>query len=101
LVSVAAKASLNAGQEFAAQAEAADADGDSLSWHWSVVPETAGRDDKGHERVPKALGDCLIAADSAQARLRAPVKPGPYRVFLLVKDGRGRAATANFPFEVK
>jgi hypothetical protein len=31
----------------------------------------------------------------------APAKPGVYRLYVWVKDGKGHAATANQPFEVR
>jgi hypothetical protein len=33
--------------------------------------------------------------------VKAPAKPGIYRLHVWVKDGKGHAATANMPFEVK
>jgi len=31
----------------------------------------------------------------------APDKPGVYRLHVWIKDGKGHAATANSPFEVR
>jgi hypothetical protein len=33
--------------------------------------------------------------------VKAPAKPGVYRLHAWVKDGKGHAATANVPFEVR
>lgn len=100
LTSDAAKKELPAGTEFTAQTEASDPDGDALTWHWSVVPESAGRDAKGKERPTKPLPECVIKTETNSATFRTPKKPGDYRVHLRVTDTHKRAATANFPFKV-
>ena len=99
--SAAAKKEIAPGSEFTAVAEATDADGDPLAWHWSVTAEHAGRDAKGRERVTKPLPEWLIKAEGPTATFLVPTKPGAYRVHLRVTDHRNRAATANFPILVK
>jgi hypothetical protein len=101
LSSSAAKKSLPPGAEFTALAEAADLDGDTLTWHWSITAESAGRDAKGRERTIPTLAENVIKTENHQATLKAPAKPGAYRVHLLVTDTHKQAATANFPFEVR
>lgn len=96
-----AKQTVAPGSEFSAQAEATDADGDPLIWHWTVTPESAGRDSKNRERKTEPLPECVVKAEGSSATFRAPTKLGPYRVHLRVIDNRKRAATANFPFLVK
>lgn len=101
LTSAAAKKEIEPGSEFTAEAKASDPDGDALSWHWTVTPEHAGRDDKGRERVTAPLPESVVKVDGPSASFRAPKKPGDYRVHLRVTDTRRRAATGNFPFKVK
>jgi hypothetical protein len=101
LVSTAAKQEIAFGSEFQAEATARDPDGDALSWHWSLTPESAGRDAKGKERVPAAMPECVVKAEGSTATFRAPQKPGDYRVHVRVIDTHQRAATANFPIKVK
>ncbi len=101
LTSAAAKKEIAAKSEFTAQAEATDPDGDPLTYHWTVTPESAGRDDKGRERTTKPMPQCVVKADASSATFLAPEKPGTYRVHLRVTDSRKRAATGNFPFQVK
>ncbi len=101
LTSAAAKQSVAPGIEFTAKAEATDADGDPLSWHWTVTPESAGRDSNGRERKTEPLLECIVKAEGPTATFRTPTKPGPYRVHLRVTDNRKRAGTANFPVLVK
>jgi hypothetical protein len=101
LTSAAAKKEIAANSEFTAQAEATDADGDPLTYHWTVTPESAGRDDKGRERKTKPLPQCVIKAEGSSATFHAPEKTGAYRVHLRVTDNCKRAATGNFPIKVK
>jgi hypothetical protein len=100
LTSTAAKATLAPGESFTASAKATDADGDTLTWHWTVTSESAGRDSKGKEKVPAPVPASIVKADGSAATFRAPDQPGSWRVFLRVTDGKGHAATANFPFRV-
>jgi len=101
LISSAAKKEIVAKSDFTAQAEATDPDGDPLTYHWTVTPESSGRDDKGLERKTKPLPQCVIKAEGSSATFRAPEKPGDYRVHVLVTDNHKRAATGNFPIKVK
>jgi hypothetical protein len=101
LTSTAAKKEIAAKSEFTAKAEATDPDGDPLTYHWTVTPESAGRDDKGRERKTKPLPQCVIKTEDSSATLLAPDKPGAYRVHLRVTDDHKRAATGNFPIKVK
>jgi hypothetical protein len=101
IVSTASKKEIVGGSEFTAQAEATDPDGDALTYHWTVTPQTAGRDSKGKERKPVPLELCVVKAEANSATFHAPEKPGAYRVHLRVIDTRNRAATGNFPFMVK
>lgn len=101
LFSSAAKKELSAGFLFTAEAEAFDPDGDPLSWHWSLTPESAGRDQNHRERKTKPVPGSLMEAEGGHATFQAPTKPGAYRVHVRVSDNRQRAATANFPIFVK
>ena len=92
---------LQSGQTFTASAAGTDPDKDSLTWHWIVTPESAGRDAKGQENVPAPVPAAVVKSSDGTAELRAPSLPGVWRVFLRVTDGKGHAATANAPFQVK
>ena len=99
LTSTAAGATLAPGATFTASAKATDPDGDTLTWHWSLTPESAGRDAKDQEIPPAAVPAALVKGDSPEATFQAPARPGTWRVFLRVTDGKGHAATANFPLK--
>ncbi|MBK8094527.1 MAG: PKD domain-containing protein [Verrucomicrobiaceae bacterium] len=101
LTSSAAKKEIGAGSEFQAEATATDPDGDPLTYHWTVTRESTGRDANGKERVTPPLPECVVKTAGSGATLRAPSKPGDYRVHLRLTDDHQHAATANFPIQVK
>jgi hypothetical protein len=53
------------------------------------------------EPIPPAIGVEVLTADTTSVRFRAPEIPGAYRLFITVRDGHGKAATANLPFRVR
>ncbi len=79
-----------------------DADGDQLRYKWEMLPESTDIKSGGDaESRPDAVPMSIEGNDqSGNIRFRAPKKPGSYRLFLYVYDGKGNAATANFPFFV-
>ena len=96
-----AQSSIGAGEIFRARVEARDADGDDLAYEWLIVAESqvvsAGGDP---EKTLREYPDLTLDSNAA-ARLKAPSTPGEYRLFVTVRDGTGRAATANVPFLVE
>jgi hypothetical protein len=93
---------LRAGADAFAKVEARDADGDALTYRWTVLHESTATSIGGdREDVPANVR--LAAQDDGQGGLRfkAPKKPGTYRLFVDVLDGQGHAAYANLPFRVE
>lgn len=95
------KSSLAAGGTFDASVQSTDPDGDPLVWHWAVLPEAKGHN--GHKRppMPKAVAGAIAETSGSGVSVRVPEKSGIYRLHVWVKDGKGHAATANAPFEVR
>lgn len=90
------------GTEWKVVAEVSDSDDDELSHEWAVVAETDDRKFGGdHERTPPEIPDCVVEHHGEQAVIRAPKKPGAYRVFYFVRDNHGGGASGNFPFRVE
>jgi hypothetical protein len=89
------------GQPLDATIEAADPDGDRLTVAWSVLAESTDLKKGGDlESVPPDHSRALQGADAAATRVTG-LPPGNYRLFAIVRDGRGAAATANLPFQVR
>lgn len=96
------KSTVAAGHAFEAAAYATDPDDDPLTWHWAVLPEHKN----GHAALkkvpmPEAVQTSITAAPDHRVHVKAPDKPGIYRLHVWIKDGKGHAATANRPFEVR
>lgn len=81
--------------------EASDPDGDALDVRWEVMSESTSRGVAGDaERRPDSHPGAVAGAGPGKVRVTAP-EPGHYRVFVAIRDGRGAAATANLPFEIR
>ena len=95
------KSPLAAGGGFDASVEATDPDGDPLVWHWAVLPEQKKGKLEKRLPMPEPVKGAIAEASGNKVTVRAPAKPGIYRLHVWVKDGKGHAATANSPFEVR
>ncbi|MBA3960368.1 MAG: hypothetical protein H0X40_00505 [Chthoniobacterales bacterium] len=85
-----------------AKAEVADAAGNPLTYDWSVVSESTDRKVGGDtEAAPPSHPECVVEGKGPELTFRAPATAGAYRVFLVVRDGKGGATSANFPFRVQ
>lgn len=89
------------GVEVWAEVIASDADGDPLTYEWLVIDESRIRSAGGDPEKALRSYPELTLATGKRARVRTPAEPGPYRLFVTVRDGTGRAATANAPFLVE
>lgn len=85
-----------------ARVEVEDPENDELSYIWSLTSESTDLREGGEaESRPPEHNELIIQNNNAECIFKSPQKPGDYRLFLVVKDGKGSAATANFPFRVK
>lgn len=92
---------LGPGQRFSATVSVHDPDGDPLAVEWKVVGESTDRRTGGDaEQAPPTIPGRVVSSDGLTAEIIAPEEPGAYRLFVFVRDGTGRAGTANLPFLV-
>jgi hypothetical protein len=89
------------GTVFQAESSATDPDQDPLVWHWAVLPELQGHQHNSSEKIPPSIKDAITDPSQQTVSVTAPKKPGIYRLYVWVKDGKRHAATANLPFEVR
>ncbi|NQX01889.1 hypothetical protein HQ447_14630, partial [bacterium] len=95
------KSPLAAGDPFDASVQATDPDGDPLVWHWAVLPEIKGHHSASRPPMPEAVSGTIAKASGDRVSVTAPETAGIYRLHVWVKDGKGQAATANTPFQVR
>ena len=93
------------GQTLSAFPKAEDPNGDELRYEWEVISESRDRRTGGdREAAPPAYEtdfEVSTKPNGQRVSFKAPTEPGPYRLFLVVHDGTGRAGTANMPFFVE
>jgi hypothetical protein len=78
-----------------------DPEGDPLQLVWEVRSETTDARSGGDaEKEPPAHPEAVIESKGTTVTFQTPQQPGEYRLFVFVRDGKGGAATANFPFAV-
>lgn len=91
---------LPAGTTFTVTTSATDPEGDPLTWLWMVLPEAASHNGSKQPPLPAAVPDTIISGSQPTVTVKAPAKPGRYRLHVEVSDGKGHAATANAPLLV-
>ncbi len=92
---------LVAGQAFEAVIDVHDPDGDTITYHWELKPESKATTGGGdYEKPLPSLGGFLSNANAARTTLTAPPS-GKYRLFAYASDDQGRIAHANIPFLVE
>ncbi len=85
-----------------AQVVAADPDGDPLAYSWRLAREIKGSGNDLQQAAEfEDLADALPTQNVPQITFMIPSEAGPYRLFVTVRDGKGRASSANMPFLVE
>jgi hypothetical protein len=92
---------LNPGGNYPARVLAHPLDASPLQYRWEVMEESAAQTVGGdYEAAPRRLPDLISQKEDGTADVKAPAKPGAYRLFAYVITGNGKAAYANIPFYV-
>jgi hypothetical protein len=92
---------IRSGQNYPAKIRVADAGQDSLTYNWEVLEESTDLKTGGDfENKPRSVSGVIENSQGGEVTLKAPAKPGAYRLFAYVHDGKGHAAHANIPFYV-
>jgi hypothetical protein len=96
------EAVLAPGKSVVARVEATDPEGDELRYEWIVVAES--RDVKvggDKESEPPSFPEAIVSSKKGEATIKTPVKSGNYRLFVIVRDGKGAASVENVCFRVE
>ncbi|MGH1436904.1 MAG: glycoside hydrolase family 2 TIM barrel-domain containing protein [Lewinella sp.] len=93
---------LDAGATYPSQVFASDPDGDPITYHYEIKPESTDLGDGGdHESVPHSLEGLIAENGKAAITFTAPEVEGAYRILVTVADGQNHMGHANIPFYVK
>lgn len=85
-----------------ASVEAIDPGNNPLQYEWSVVDENKTIGVGGEaEPVPVSHPECITGPQDKAISFTTPKEPGAYRLFLVIRNGKNGATTANVPFLVK
>jgi hypothetical protein len=89
------------GMTMQAKVEAIDPNSDALTYRWQIQEEVDEKKYAGEgEKRPEVVVD-LKEESGPSIEFKAPEKPGNYRLYLWIFDGKGKAATANAPFRIQ
>jgi hypothetical protein len=102
LTSLAYGQAVSPGTTVSARVEVEDPEGDPLTYAWELLSEATDLRHGGEaEAAPLVHSGLIRRGDAAECLFVTPEQPGNYRLFVVVRDGRGAAATANVPFQVR
>jgi len=94
---------VKAGNDFHAEVDSVDREGDELRYLWDIRAESTDRKSGGDaEAAPPSFPDLIVAGQGTRRlSFKAPNRPGGYRLFVTVHDGHGGAVAHNVPFYVE
>ena len=96
------ESTVQAGSTVPAAVSAVDPEGDPLTYEWAVTAESTDRKVGGDaESAPPSFAECTAGQQGASINVKVPTKPGAYRLFITVRDGKGGASEDNVPFLVQ
>ena len=73
----------------------------SMTYDWEIMEESSAKTIGGdHESTADAVLGSIPKNANAEVEIRAPSKPGAYRLYIYVLDAHRKAAYANIPFYV-
>ncbi|MBT3571497.1 MAG: hypothetical protein HN498_03960, partial [Flavobacteriales bacterium] len=82
--------------------EVTDPDNDSLKYEFQLMPESTDKKSGGDfEKTPEPISFTVVENLDDKLIIKGPLKSGPYRFFIYVRDSNKNVATANIPFYVK
>jgi hypothetical protein len=92
---------LSPGQNYPARVLAQTSAAVSLTYTFEIMEESGAQSTGGDfESAPRRLPGLVSSGALGEAQVKAPAKPGAYRLFAYVFNGRGKAAYGNIPFYV-
>lgn len=78
-----------------AQARAADADGDAISYEWAVLPELSFLGETHGVKFPDRIDGMIVAGGRTPRVTVKGIGGGKFRLYCIVRDGKGGAALSS------
>jgi hypothetical protein len=79
-----------------------DPENDELSVSWILMNEADSYETGGDfQATPRSHPANVLAADLEKGLIKLPAEEGLYRIYVILRDGQGGAATANLPVRVR
>ncbi len=91
----------NLAETLAARVTATDADGDKLTYVWTLMPELTHLGETFGEKLPRGFPEAIVSGQGTPSVKVRGVAGGAYRLYCTVRDGKGGAALAGRPVLVK
>lgn len=92
---------LVAGRKYRAKVAATSPSQSPMTYAWKIMEESNAKTSGGdYESRMAALPGLIQEGTGAEVQVKAPAKPGAYRLYVYVLDGHQKAAYANIPFYV-
>ena len=92
---------LSAGQRYPVKVEARPDSITPFKYTFEIMEESDAKTVGGDfEAQPQPLAGLVTINAAGEAHVKAPAKPGAYRLFVYVFNGHGKAAYGNIPFYV-
>jgi len=96
------RAVVKAGSLHKVRSNVADPEGDPMTWSWRLMAESQSTRIGGDaEPVPPEFRGLVTKKAEGEAEVKAPEAKGGYRLFMVVRDGKGSASVENFCFRVE
>lgn len=92
---------LKPGQTYNASVEIKDPENEQLIFYWEILHETTDKRNGEGETKPGWVPDRIENINSSNIKMKAPDKPGQYRLFMYAYDNHNHVSTANIPFLVE
>ena len=87
---------LKPGKTYRAEVSVTDSDGDPLTYQWQVKNESDSTQLGGdYEEYISSLPGLIADPAAADIKMKAPSKPGAYRLLVYAYDGQGHPAVPN------
>lgn len=101
-IEVVGDAAVDPSETVSVKLKASDPGGGALKAAWHLTPDNGVPAETGGKKdVPNAIAGAVLSGDASGAKVKMPATPGPYRLYVFIRNAHGGGATANVPLRVR